>query len=83
MSKHEDQDESPSQYEHISSCIKAIDDYWAQNISKWEVITQISNSLQLTTASMDSKQRTTARGTYLAMLDKHDQMLAGTGSHGC
>src|SRR5882762_8559881 len=82
MSEHEDRDESPSQYEHISSCIKAIDDYRGQNISKWEAITQISNALQSTTASTDSEQRTTAGGTYLAMLDEHDQMLAGAGSRG-
>jgi hypothetical protein len=44
------------------------------------VITQISNALQSTTASTDSEQRTTAGGTYLAMLDEHDQMLAGASS---
>ena len=82
MSEHEDQVESPSQEEHVSNCIKAINDYRGQNISKWEAITQISSALQSATASTDNEQRATAGGTYLAMLDEHDRTLTGASSRG-
>jgi len=77
-----DQVESPVQEEHIVNCIKSIDDYRGQNISKWEAVLQISSALQLATASMDIEQRTTARRTYLTMLDEHDQMLTSASAHG-
>src|ERR1700729_1248273 len=60
------------QEEHVANCLKAIEDYRGQNISKWEAITQISTTIQSVTASTDNKQRSTAGDTYLAMLDEHD-----------
>ena len=70
-----------NQDEHIINCIKSFDDYRGQRIDKWEAITQISAAIQSATASTDIKQRSTARGTYLTMLDEHDRLLAGASSH--
>jgi hypothetical protein len=56
MSKHEDQTGPPTEEDHVVNCIKAIDDYRGQNISKWEAVTQISAAIQSATASMDNKQ---------------------------
>jgi hypothetical protein len=72
MSEHGNQSNTPNQEGHVSNCLKAIKDYRKQNISKWEAVTQISSAIQSTTARMDSKQRSTAGDTYLAMLDEHD-----------
>jgi len=36
---------------------------------------QNRSAIQSITASMDDKQRSTARSTYLAMLDEHDRLL--------
>ena len=82
MSEHEDQVGSPTQEEHVVSCIKAIDNYSEHNISKWEAVAQISTALRSPTASVNNDQRATAGETYLAMLDEHDQMLANASSHG-
>lgn len=62
--------------DHIAICVKAVVNYRGQEIGKWEAISQILGAIQLTTASMDSEQRTTASKTYLAMLDGHDWLLA-------
>jgi hypothetical protein len=82
MSEHEDQVGSPTQEEHVVSCIKAIYNYREHNISKWEAVAQISTALWSPTASVNNDQRATAGETYLAMLDEHDQMLADASSHG-
>jgi hypothetical protein len=82
MSEYEDQAQTPTEENHVSECIKAVDDYRGQNISKWEAVSQILSSIRSTTASTDIDQRATAGGTYLAMLDEHDQALINAGSRG-
>ena len=80
MTEHEIQTETPNQERHIANCLKAIKNYRGKNISKWEAITQISTAIQSATASMDNEQRSTAGDTYIAMLNKHDQLLTSTNS---
>jgi hypothetical protein len=82
MSEHGNQSETPNQEEHVSDCLKAIEDYRGQNISKWEAISQISAAIQSATASTDNEQRSTAGDTYLAMLDEHDRLLTRASSRG-
>jgi len=82
MSEYEDQAQTPTEENHVSECIKAVDDYRGQNISKWEAVSQILSSIRSTTASTDIDQRATAGGTYLAMLNEHDQALINAGSRG-
>jgi hypothetical protein len=82
MPDHENQAKTPTEEDHVIECIKAIDDYRGQNISKWEAVTQILSSIRSATPSMDIDQRVTAGGTYLAMLDEHDQTLINAGSWG-
>jgi hypothetical protein len=72
MSDHGTQTETPIQQGHVTNCLKAIENYREQNISKWEAVTQISTAIQSATANMDNEQRSTAGDTYLAMLDEHD-----------
>jgi hypothetical protein len=66
----------------VADCLKAVEDYKGQNISKWEAISQIATAIQLVTASTDNKQQSTAGDTYLAMLDKHDNLLIRTSNQG-
>src|SRR5882762_3600535 len=40
------------------------------------------SAIQSATASTDDEQRSTAGGTYLAMLNEHDQLLAKASSQG-
>ena len=72
MSEHgnqiENQTETPNQGGHIADCLKAIEDYRGQSISKWEAVTKISTAIQSTTPSTDNEQRSTAGDTYIAML---------------
>ena len=77
MSKHGNQTETPNQEGHVANCLKAIEEYRGQSISKWEAISQISAAIQSTTAGTDNEQRSTTGDTYLAMLDEHDRLLAG------
>ena len=80
MSEHESQTEPSTEESHVTECIKAVDDYRGQNISKWEAVTQISATIRSTTASTDNKERETAGETYLAMLDEFDRTLISAGS---
>src|SRR5882762_5689707 len=82
MSEYEDQAQTPTEENHVSEFIKAVDNYRGQNISKWEAVSQILSSIRSTTASTDIDQRATAGGTYLAMLNEHDQALINAGSRG-
>ena len=82
MSEHGNQTETPNQEGHVANCLKAIEGYRGQNISKWEAITQISTAIRSATASTDNEQRSTARDTYLTMLDEHDQLLTRASSQG-
>ncbi|KIM75261.1 hypothetical protein PILCRDRAFT_92227 [Piloderma croceum F 1598] len=45
MSEDEDQTGPPTEEEHIVNCIKAVDNYRGQHISKWEAVTQISGAI--------------------------------------
>jgi hypothetical protein len=82
MSEHGNQTGTPNQEQHVADCLKAIEDYRRQSISKWEAISQISTTIRSTTASTDNKQRSTAGDIYLAMLDEHDRLLAGASAQG-
>ena len=82
MTEHEIQTETPNQEGHITDCLKAIEDYRGQSISKWEAISQISAAIRSTTASTDNEQRSTAGDTYLVMLNEHDRLLAGANAQG-
>src|SRR6202167_2367778 len=82
MSQHGSQIGSPVPDENIDNCLKAVEDYRSQDITKWEAITQISTAIQSATASTDNEQRSTAGDTYLAMLDEHDRLLTSAGSRG-
>jgi hypothetical protein len=82
MSIHEDQTEPHIEGDHTDDCIKAVDDYRGQSISKWEAVTQISAAIRSATASTDNEQRASAGGTYLTMLDEHDQSLDNARSRG-
>ena len=73
---------TPNQEGHVANRLKAIEDYRGQSISKWEAISQICTAIWSTTASTDNKQRSTAGDTYLAMLDKHDWLLARASTQG-
>ena len=82
MSEHGNQTETPNQEGHVADCLKAIEDYKGQSISKWEAITQISTAIRSATASTDNEQRSTAGDTYLAILDEHDRLLTGASARG-
>src|ERR1700722_6154078 len=82
MSQHGDHSTTPDQDEFTTQCIKAIEDYRGQSITKWEAITPILDALQSATASMNSGQRSTAGGTYLGMLDKHNRFVTGAQTQG-
>ena len=82
MSQHGSQIGSPIPDKNIDNCLKAVEDYRSQDITKWEAITQIASAIQSATASTDNEQRSTAGSTYLAMLDEHDQLLANASARG-
>ena len=84
MVEHGDQTQSSSttQVSHIAECLKAVEDYRGRQISKWDAIAQVSAAIAAASASTTSEQRATAGGTYLAMLDEHDQALANTHNRG-
>jgi hypothetical protein len=76
MSDHEDQTEPRSTKGDLTvDCVKAIDNYGGENISKWEAVSQISASIQSATASTDIGQSTSTGEIYLTMLNEHDQLL--------
>ena len=83
MSDHEDQTEPHSTKGDLTvDCVKAIDNYRGENISKWEAVSQISATIQSATASMDIGQRASAGETYLAMFNEHDQSLVDARTQG-
>ena len=84
MVEHGDQTQSSSttQVSHIAECLKAVEDYRGRQISKWDAIAQVSAAIAAASASTTSEQRATAGGTYLAMLDEHDQALANAHNRG-
>ena len=65
-----------TQVDHVTDCLKAVEEYRGRQISKWDAIAQVSTAIASATASMNSEQRAAAGGTYLAMLDEHDRTLA-------
>ena len=83
MSDHEDQTEPQSIESDLTvDCVKAVDDYRGESISKWEAVSQISAAIRSATASTDNGQRASAGETYLAMLDEHDRSLVDAGTRG-
>ena len=84
MVEHVDQTQSSSstQDSHNVECLKAVEDYRGQQISKWDAVAQVTTAITSATVSMTSEQRAAAGGTYLAMLDEHDQALANAHNHG-
>ena len=62
--------ETPNQEALVADCLKTVEDYRGENISKWEAVSQIFGAIWSTTASADSQQRSAAGDTYLAMLTK-------------
>jgi len=75
MSHNESRNESPFPKEGVTDCLKAIQDYRGQQISKWEAVLQIANAIKSVTTSMDGGQWASAGGTYLTMLNEHDKLL--------
>jgi hypothetical protein len=87
MSEHDEQTESQAEPQNAegelaADCIKAVEDYRGENISKWEAVSQISAALRSATVSTDNEQRSSAGSTYLAMLDEHDRSLVDAGTRG-
>jgi len=82
MSQHGSQTSSPVPDESVTTCLRAVEDYRGQGISKWEAVTQIASAINSSTAGTDNEQRSTAGDTYLAMLDEHDQLLAKASARG-
>ena len=72
---------SSAQTDHVMECVKAIVDYRGNQISKWGAIAQIYAAISSATASTNEEQQATTGGTYLAMLDEHDRILASV--HAC
>ena len=72
---------SSTKVNHIAECLKAVEDYRGQRISKWDAIAQISAAISDATVSTNSEQRATTGGTYLAMLNEHEETL--TNAHIC
>src|ERR1700677_4385161 len=68
MPQHGSQTGSPIPDESVTTCLRAIEDYRGQGISKWEAIIQIASAINSATASTDNEQRSTAGDTYLMML---------------
>ena len=73
---------SPIPNESVANCLKAVESYRGQNISKWEAITRIASAIQSATASTDDEQRTTTGDTYLTMLNEHNCLLAKASARG-
>ena len=71
-----------SQVDHVAECIKAVDDYRGQQISKWNTVVQITVAISSAIAGMNSMQHAATGGTYLVMLDEHDQVLTNAHVHG-
>ena len=71
-----------AQADHVAECVKAVTDYRGNRINKWGAITQISAAISSATTSTNEEQRATSGGTYLAMLDEHDRILASAHARG-
>jgi hypothetical protein len=84
MVEHGDQTQSSSSTQdiHIAECLKAVEDYRGQRISKWDAIEQVTTAIASASASTTREQRAAAGGTYLGMLDEHDRVLADAHNHG-
>ena len=82
MSENGDQHEPSVQDEGVTDCLKAVENYRGSHISKWDAISQITTAIRSSTASTDDEQRASAGGTYLAMLDEHDNLLARASNRG-
>ena len=84
MVEHVDQTQSSSssQVNHIAECIKAVEDYRGQEISKWDAIAQVTAAIASSASGTTSEQRAAAGATYLAMLDEHDRTLASAHNRG-
>jgi hypothetical protein len=82
MNQNESQIGTPSPGEGVANCLKAVEDYRGNHISKWEAVSQIATAIGSDTASTDDEQRTTAGSTYLAMLDQHDSLLIRASNRG-
>ena len=73
---------SPTPDERIGYCLQAFENYQSKSIMKWEANAQIASTIQVSSASTNGKQRSAAGITYLAMLDKHDQLLTKASTWG-
>ena len=73
MSEHDKQTEpqtepQSAEGELAADCIKAVEDYRGENISKWEAVSQISAALRSATVSTDIEQRSSAGSTLISTL---------------
>jgi hypothetical protein len=86
MVEHGDQSQTQTstsaQTDHVAECVKAVTDYRGNRIDKWGAITQISAAISSAATSTNEGQRAAAGGTYLAMLDEHDRLLASAHARG-
>ena len=82
MSHNGTEPQSPAPDEGAANCLKAVEDYREQHISKWEAVFQIASAIRSVTASTNDEQGSTAGDTYLAMLDEHDNLLTRASSRG-
>ena len=86
MVEHADQSQTQAsisaQADHVVECVKAVTDYRGNQISKWDAIAQISTAISSATANTNEEQHAAAGGTYLAMLDEHNRILAGAHGRG-
>jgi hypothetical protein len=82
MSQNESRTGSPIPDESVTNCLKAVEDYRSQQVSKWEAISQIAAAIQSITPSTDVEQWSTAGSTYLAMLDEHDNLISRASNRG-
>ena len=82
MSQNESRTGSPVPDESVTNCLKAVEDYRSQQVSKWEAISQIAVAIQSVTPSTDVEQWSTAGSTYLAMLDEHDNLISRASNRG-
>lgn len=64
MSKNGDHRETSVQDEGVTDCLKAVENYRGNHISKWDAISQITTSIRSSTASTYDEQRASAGGTY-------------------
>ena len=84
MVEHGDQTQSSSSTQdiHIAECLKAVEDYRGQRISKWDAVERVTTAIASASASTTREQRAAAGETYLGMLDEHDRALADAHNRG-